>query len=300
MDTVLRKYFWVVELAAIACCAFLVSSTANTVLGASLRPLPEVPKNDAPTANTAAKQETASSMDEVKKANIFKTPHQEPVKMLDTSVDVVEPDSLDPILSQIKATLVGTVVANDPQWSLAVIVENATHAAGVYGIGSVVQEDYTITKIERKRVTLKHARTIEYLDLDEEKKDKVGSPAAKKSEEPGSGEGIRKLAEGKYVVPQSEIDNTLTNLNTVAMQARIVPNFEGGKANGFKLFSIKPDSIYSKIGLQNGDVIQKINGFEMNSPDKALEIYQKLKDSKHISLDVNRNGKPTNMDYTIR
>lgn len=300
MDTLLRKYFWVLELTLVAVSAFFVASTANAVLGANLRPIPEIPKNEGPVVNAHAKEDTVVSMDDVRKANIFKTPRQEPVKMLDISKDVVEPnpEDLEPILSALKGTLVGTIVADNPQWSLCVIVETGTNTTGVYGVGSMVQDEYTVTKIERKKVTLMHGSRLEYLNLEAEAPRLV--PAVTKKAEEAPADGVRELAPGKYVVAQNEIDSTLTNLNQVAMQARIVPNFEGGKANGFKLFSIKPGSIYSKIGLQNGDVVQKINGFEMNSPDKALEIYGKLKDSKHVTIDVNRNGKAMNMDYTIR
>jgi general secretion pathway protein C len=302
MDTWLRKYFWTFELSAIAACAFFVSSIANAYIGASLRPLPELPKTEAAAASSAARPAPPPNLDDVKGKNIFGTARQAPVKMLDTSVDVQEPDpeSLEPVLSQIKAKLVGTVVADDPRWSLCVLVETGTQATGIYGVGSVVQDDYFITKIERKRVTLKHSNRFEYLDLEEEHgAAKPALPVSKKVEEPAAGEGVRKLTDTSYVVSQAEIDKTLSNLNQVAMQARIVPNFEGGKANGFKLFSIKPDSIYAKIGLQNGDVVQKINGFEINSPDKALEIYQKLKDSKSVKIDISRGGKAMSYDYTI-
>ena len=52
------------------------------------------------------------------------------------------------------------------------------------------------------------------------------------------------------------LDKALANLNDLAMQARIVPAFKDGQAEGFKLFSIRPDSLYSKIGIVNGDVHQ--------------------------------------------
>ena len=91
----------------------------------------------------------------------------------------------------------------------------------------------------------------------------------------------------------------LGNLSSVATKARIVPSFKNGKPNGFKLFSIKPGSIYAKIGLKNGDVIQKVNGYEMNSPDKALEIYQKLKNAQNVTVDVQRRGRSMTMNYSI-
>ena len=108
------------------------------------------------------------------------------------------------------------------------------------------------------------------------------------------------LSENEYEVPRAEIDKTLANLNDVAMQARIVPAFKDGQAQGFKLFSIRPDSIYSKIGVQNGDVIKRINGFDLNSPEKALEVYSKLKEASRIDIEIERNGAPIRKTYNVR
>ena len=126
--------------------------------------------------------------------------------------------------------------------------------------------------------------------------------AAKPSGRPNSGlgKGIRATGENEYEVPRDEIDRTLANLNEVAMQARIVPAFKDGQAQGFKLFSIRPDSIYSKIGVQNGDVIRRINGFELNSPEKALEVYSKLKEASRIEIEIERNGAPIRKTYNVR
>lgn len=114
------------------------------------------------------------------------------------------------------------------------------------------------------------------------------------------GKGIVKVGENQYKIPQSDIDEVMANLNNVATQARIVPSFENGKPNGFKLFSIKATSIFNKIGLQNGDVIGRINGYDMSSPDKALEVYNKIKDAKEISVEMNRRGQKQTMQYNIQ
>ena len=115
----------------------------------------------------------------------------------------------------------------------------------------------------------------------------------------GGGEGVKQLSENQYVVARSEINNALTNLSDLATKARIVPSFKNGVANGFKLFSIVPDSLYAKIGVQNGDVIRRINGYEMNSPDKALEIYQKLRDASRIEIELERRGETLRKSYSI-
>ena len=113
------------------------------------------------------------------------------------------------------------------------------------------------------------------------------------------GASIKKTGENSYEVGQGDIDKALNNLSELSTQARIVPAFEGGKTIGFKLFSIRPGSLYSKVGLQNGDVITRINGYEMSSPEKGLEIYTKLKDAKSVNVDLKRRGKPMTLDYAI-
>jgi len=300
MDVFFRKYFWLAELGFIAILSFFSASIANTYIESRLVSAPELPKSESSAVKTAVTDVTASLAD-AKKANIFKTPRQD-LQGIDTSVDIKEPsgESLEPATSQIRAQLVGTMEADNPKNSLAVLVDTGTRTPALYGVGSVVMEDYKITKIERKKVTFMHGSRIEFLDMDEGKASMPKQAGGPSRDQTGSADGVKELSPGKYVVAQSELDSTLTNINQVAMQARIQPNIENGKSNGFKLFSIKPGSIYSKIGLQNGDVVQKINGFEMNSPDKALEIYGKLKEAKHLNIEINRNGKPMSMDYTIR
>jgi len=163
----------------------------------------------------------------------------------------------------------------------------------------------TILVIARTRVTFINDSSgrKEYIELGMEVTGGATPIAArstsKKRNKGPSGEGIKKVGANSYEVAQSEIDATLANLNTIATQARIVPSFKDGKANGFKLFSIRPNSLYAKIGIQNGDVIQRINGYELSSPDKTLEIYTKLKDSKQVTVDLQRRGKPNTIDYSI-
>ena len=47
-------------------------------------------------------------------------------------------------------------------------------------------------------------------------------------------------------------------------------------------------------------MINRINGYEMTSPDKALEIYQKLKDATSVSVDLQRRGQAMSFNYNIR
>ena len=53
-------------------------------------------------------------------------------------------------------------------------------------------------------------------------------------------------------------------------EARIVPEQENGKVVGIRMFGIRPDTLLGMLGMENGDRLQTINGFDMASPEKAL------------------------------
>ncbi len=194
----------------------------------------------------------------------------------------------------------GSVVEN---WSFASILDLGTQRAQTYVIGDTIQ-GAEIVEIERARVIILNNRRREFIDAQPGDGSAIAytPPAARTAEPPSTalGTGILALADGSYDVPRGEIDKTLSNLNDVAMQARIVPAFKDGQAQGFKLFSIRPDSIYTKIGIQNGDVIKRINGYDLNSPEKALEIYSKLRDTSRIDIEIERNGAALRKTYNVR
>ncbi len=109
-------------------------------------------------------------------------------------------------------------------------------------------------------------------------------------QDPGLGYGLKRLDDDHFEISRVDQDIVLEDPGDLLMQTRIVPAFKDGEPIGFKLFSIRPGSFYEAIGIRNGDVVLRINGFEVNSPDKALEVYVKLKESSRIDIELDRNG----------
>jgi general secretion pathway protein C len=112
--------------------------------------------------------------------------------------------------------------------------------------------------------------------------------------------GIKKTSEHAYDIQRSTLESVLGNMSLLSRSARIVPEIRDGKAAGFRLYSVRPDGPFALIGMQNGDVISSINGLEITSPEKALEVYAKLKSASHLSLGLERNGQKVTKDYSIR
>jgi len=111
---------------------------------------------------------------------------------------------------------------------------------------------------------------------------------------------IKKINDTTYEVGKDVIDAALANPMALAKGARVVPAVKDGKPDGFKLYAIRPSSIFAALGFANGDTLVKVNGFELTSADKALEVYTKLRAATHLSVDIVRRGKPMTLNYTIR
>lgn len=99
-------------------------------------------------------------------------------------------------------------------------------------------------------------------------------------------------------VPASFIDTVLASYSIVA-PARIVPAKEKGEAIGFKVFSIQPRSVYEKIGLQNGDIVLRVNDLPLTDEASARAAQEKLRGVNKLHIDVKRMGNVLRLDYTV-
>jgi general secretion pathway protein C len=111
---------------------------------------------------------------------------------------------------------------------------------------------------------------------------------------------IQKVSETEYHVDRSVVDKILENQAELMRSARIVPEQKDGKTVGIRLFGIRPNTLLGTLGFQNGDRLEAINGFNMSSPEKALEAYARLRTASNLNVKVNRRGKATSIDYRIK
>ncbi|HUL58892.1 MAG TPA: type II secretion system protein GspC [Anaeromyxobacteraceae bacterium] len=316
LDLFFRKYAWTANLALLLAAAWLSARTVNTLVGAAVRPRPQVDLS----ASQAAppRQALPSTLDPDR---LYRLIGVEPPKQADATSNAPPPRPQTcsdaharPVKTDLRLQLVAAVQADRPSWSLATIADSATRETRILGVGDDIQ-GARLVGVERVRdehdatgngfrvvAVICNGGTKEFIDTE---------PGTGAAPEPNlgfaavprpaaaPGQGVRPLGENRYDIDRSAVDGALNNMSNLATQARIVPSFKNGVANGFKLFSIQPGSLYASIGIENGDVIQRINGYEMNSPDKALEIYQKLKESSHVTIEIERGGAVIKKEYNI-
>jgi general secretion pathway protein C len=112
--------------------------------------------------------------------------------------------------------------------------------------------------------------------------------------------GISRVSANEFNVDRGVVDKILENQADLMRQARIVPEQENGKLVGIRLFGVRPDTLLGVLGLENGDRLQTINGFDMTSPEKALEAYARLRTADNLTVQVNRRGSNQNIDFHIK
>jgi membrane-associated protease RseP (regulator of RpoE activity) len=84
----------------------------------------------------------------------------------------------------------------------------------------------------------------------------------------------------------AERDAALADPSALASSARVVPATDGG----FKLFSIRRDTVLDKLGLRNGDRVTAINGIVLDGVDTVLEQYATLHKAESLRIELDRAG----------
>ncbi len=191
--------------------------------------------------------------------------------------------------------LIGTIEGDS--FSGAVL-EDTAGMQSFYRLHQKLADGFEIVKIQRNRITLKRPTggTVDLQVIDDAKivnVSKAATPVATTA-------GVRKVSGDKWVVDQREVAASTENMSQILTQARALPYAEAGKTVGFRITEIVPGSIYDKIGLQNGDVVQRINSTDVDDPAKFFQMYQGLKDEKNITVDVMRGGQRQTLNYEIR
>jgi general secretion pathway protein C len=92
----------------------------------------------------------------------------------------------------------------------------------------------------------------------------------------------------------------LSNFANLATQAQFMPHIVQDQPQGARITRLTPGSLLQKIGLQTGDVLQKVNGLNINSPEEALRAFQQLQREATVRLDILRQERATTFTYELR
>ena len=330
LDAILKRYFVVVILGLLALAAYFQASGVSQFAGSRLAVDAKAiaappPTGKAPPALRRPQSSTTGT--KTATAIIERNPFDSvtgPLNkvdavpddggVVDETADFSNPYGAPTCKDSVKLLIVAA--SEDPAWSMAALTggDSGEGKSQMRRIG----DEYGAKKIwyiAWDRVWLQGGGELCQVKMFDpsdpsENAPKVPQPVAKKDDKPRKrgprtvpsdiASKIQKVSPSEFNVDRSVVDQIMENQAELMRSARIVPEQENGKVVGVRLFGIRPDTLLGTLGLQNGDRLETINGFNMASPEKALEAYARLRTSDHLTVTVNRRGKPMNIDFNIK
>lgn len=308
MQELLKRYPWAIAAVVVAICVVLAATATSYVIEGKFlsdpehvaKPTPVIPSPSQLLKPPRSKDGTAFAA-----RNMFCSECTPPVQVANN-----DPSSI--VNTALPLLLLATNVGVTDDASYATIINTESQRQGAFAVGDRIPgATGPLKEVHYKYVDFENNGRVERLVLAGATAP-VASAAPVAAAEPSAGEGsgdelqtaidngVKKINDNTYEIDRSLVDRVLANPMGVAKGARLVPAVKNGKPDGFKLYAIRPNSVYAKLGLQNGDTLQSINNFELTSVDKALEVYTKLREASSLEVDILRRGKQEKLKYSIR
>jgi general secretion pathway protein C len=278
----------------VAC--LLAADTANAVFAAIvLPPSAQDPESKAVEGVTSP---TWQDRQDILDRNVFASSTLAP-----PPTGAVEPENLE--ATQLPLTLLGTAASPDPRFAWAAIQERGTRSSLIVGVGGSIQEKATVVRIERQRVVLLEDgvhRELAFEETDMTPKLAMpalppGAPGARRAAMARAAERrqtrLQRLSDNSFEMPQEDVQAAVNNPAELLSQARILPKYEEGQMRGVQISQIKPGSLYEQMGLQEGDLVNVIDGTAIESPQQTAEFFQKFASGAPVTVSgIRSDGQP--------
>lgn len=257
-----------------------------------------------------AQKERRERLEEIVDHNVF-CPSCKPADAAPVApeADSAAPGAPLPLTDQPLA-LLATMESDDPQTSLATILDTERAVTGVFAVNDVIRPGVTLAGVARGAVTVRTSGALQALAFSspetkkpKKKPNKTRKSKRRKKRSSREIEGAREAidCEGHdCTVDRRFVNKLIANPAKLGRQARVVPAVKDGETKGFKLYRVRRGTLPNLLGLRNGDTLLSVNGTKLDSMDQAISLYTKLRRASNLSVTVERKGKVFEKHVAIR
>lgn len=100
-------------------------------------------------------------------------------------------------------------------------------------------------------------------------------------------------------IPYQTLASQMRDVQGIWKKIRINEVRAGSKIDGFRIYTIAPDSVFARIGLEQGDIIKSVNNKKIESYADAFAVYSQVPRMHSIRISVVRNNLPKDLIYEI-
>jgi general secretion pathway protein C len=112
-------------------------------------------------------------------------------------------------------------------------------------------------------------------------------------------EGIEKINDTNFNISRSMMNKVLDNAGRLIGIAAVRPKMEGGRSIGMEIRGIRANTLLTKLGIRNGDILESVNGQSLTSTDAALGAYTTLRTADKFNLAIRRGDQSMVLNYNL-
>ena len=192
--------------------------------------------------------------------------------------------------------VLGTIFIGDPLKSVVSVKDPKISDTDAYRAGDLIieHEEYEVFRVFRGLVEFRKGdeKICVYLKGFNDPA-KTAAVSEVENKDPSKGavkpENVETLNFDANIV-QQEIGPGYAN---ILNSAKLIPEVEpSGKVAGFKIIAISSGSLFDKMKLQNGDVLNEVNGVSLKDASQGFKLYQSLQEEREITVNFLRNNEP--------
>jgi len=293
-----RKVLWLANLALFVLLGYLLSGFILDLQEGQRHVSPPSPAQNhsrPPSEPEAPPPVSQKDIHDLLQGDLFGTAKAVPPEP-ETRPKKVTPEPKAAVLAPLQLKLLGTV-AGDRDLARAVIEDSKNRQQDLYKTGDVVQ-DASIKSIERNRVVLMRNGVEEVLEVYLAGRGPSGGAQKPLSPTQGAASAIRPLAipreavkvvsPSEFVIDRNALLARIGGIEAIFKSTKLTPYVVEGKTEGMQLTGLQGISMARFVGLENGDVIQIVNGQKLTSPQKAFQVMQKAREQTTLNIQLRR------------
>jgi general secretion pathway protein C len=199
--------------------------------------------------------------------------------------------------------LIGTVVANDPKLNYAVIEIVRASRQAIFRENDRA-ENVIIKQIFRNNVIISTSSGEQRLATGETNTLSAKTPQVEPQavgvnfpEVPGAGAVEKEVT---LEIPRGEIAEYLPEIDQMLRESNSSPSISGGKPDGFTVGRLRAHDLLFRIGLRTGDVIQEVNGEQIDNSEDVASLIQGMAGGGQFSVVIKRSGQVQQLNLSTR
>ncbi|MBW7991193.1 MAG: hypothetical protein FVQ84_14415 [Planctomycetes bacterium] len=192
-------------------------------------------------------------------------------------------------------------VAGDEEVACAVIENLKSKMQDIYKTGDIIG-GVQIERIERNKVVVLYREQYEVLNLNImcnalEPVDKNEEPAI--AQEQNATESVKVVSPFERRIDKRTFVTQVPGIEVFLEKMEVAPYIINGQQEGLSITGLDDLSMARYFGLENGDVIQNINGQVLTDKQKAFQVIKKARSQSSLNVHLLRNKQQMDLLFKI-